>query len=129
MSAYPVAEWIEKAEDNYLSALTLMRSRTHPVPDVVCNQCQQCIEKYQKAFLVRHRVSFRKTHDLVQLEDLIATVDADIRLVHAHLTRLNPYGIDVRYPGLQATIADAREAVAAMKVVRHLVRAKLGLKP
>ncbi len=129
MSAHPVAEWIKKAEDNYQSALTLMRGRAHPVPDIVCNQCQQCIEKYQKAFLVRHRVSFMKTHDLIQLEDLIATVDTDIRLVHAHLLRLNPYGIDIRYPGVDATITDARETVAAMKVVRKFLRAKLGLKP
>lgn len=129
MSAHPVAEWIKKAEDNYESALTLMRSRTHRVPDVVCNQCQQCIEKYQKAFLVRHRVSFTKTHDLVQLEDLIAPIDTDIRLMHAHLIRLNPYGIDIRYPGADATITDARETVAAMKVVRKFLRAKLGLKP
>lgn len=70
-----------------------------------------------------------KTHDLIQLEDLIATVDTDIRLVHAHLLRLNPYAIDIRYPGVDATITDARETVAAMKVVRKFLRAKLGLKP
>ena len=129
MSVNPVTEWIKKAEDNYQSALALVRRRTHPVPDVVCNQCQQCIEKYQKALLARHGVTFMKTHDLVQLEDLIATVDPDIRLIHAHLLHLNPYGIDIRYPGADATPADARNAIAAMKVARKLLRSKLGLKP
>jgi len=129
MSAHPVSEWIKKAEDNFQSALTLMRGRAHPVPDVVCNQCQQCIEKYQKALLARHGITFTKTHDLIQLEDLIATVDSDIRLAHAHLLSLNPYGIDIRYPGADATLADARNAIAAMKVARKLLRAKLGLKP
>jgi len=47
--------------------------------------------------------------------------------IHAHLAVLNPYGIDIRYPGIDATVKDARDAVEAMKVVRKLVRSKLGL--
>jgi HEPN domain-containing protein len=129
MSAHPVAEWIKKAEDNYQSALALVRRRAYPVPDVVCNQCQQCIEKYQKALLARHQITFMKTHDLVQLKDLIATVDPDIHLIHAQLLSLNPYGIDIRYPGVDATPTDARNAITAMKVARKLLRAKLSLKP
>jgi len=129
MSAHPAAEWIEKAEGNYNSAQILMRQRKHLVPDVVCNQCQQCAEKYLKALLVRHGLTFPKTHDLTQLKSLIKAIDADVLLVAPALDVLNPYGIDVRYPGLQATAADARDAVAAMKTVRKFVRAKLGLKP
>jgi HEPN domain-containing protein len=129
MSAHPSVEWIEKAEGNYDSARVLMRQRKHLVPDVVCNQCQQCAEKYLKALLVRHGLSFPKTHDLTQLKNLIKSIDADILLIAPALETLNPYGIDVRYPGLQATAGDAREAVVAMKAVRKFARAKLGLKP
>ena len=129
MSAHPVAEWIEKAEGNYISAQVLMRQRTRLVPDVVCNQSQQCAEKYLKALLVRHGLGFPKTHDLTQLKNLIKSVDADILLIAPALDTLNPYGIDVRYPGLEATTKDAREAVSAMKTVREFVRPKLGLKP
>lgn len=128
MSAHPNFEWIEKAEGNYHSAQVLMRQRKHLVPDVVCNQCQQCAEKYLKSLLVKHGLSFPKTHDLTQLKNLIKSVDADILLIAPALDTLNPYGIDVRYPGLQATTRDARDAVQAMKAVRKFVRAKLGLK-
>jgi hypothetical protein len=77
--------------DAKIRAITLSRRRSNPVPDVICNQCHQCAEKY-----------------------LLAT--------------LNPYGIDIRSPGLEATIAEAREAVKMMKEVRKFVRSKLGLR-
>jgi len=128
MSAHPVGEWVKKAEDNYVSAVALARRRSRPVPDVVCNQCQQCAEKYLKALLVRHHIEFPKTHDLTQLKDLVMQVDVDIQLINGNLATLNPYGIDVRYPGLEATVKDAREAVTAMRQIRRFVRAKLGLR-
>jgi len=126
MNGQVTNEWTKKAEDNYISALTLARRRRNPVPDVVCNQCQQCAEKYLKALLVRHQTNFPKIHDLVQLEELVAQVEPDVRLVHSSLAALNPYGIDIRYPGLDATPADAREAVKAVKQVRKFARSRLG---
>lgn len=68
MNEYPVKDWVEKAEGNYISALDLAKRRKNPVPDVVCNQCQQCAEKYLKAFLVQCRTEFPKIHDLLQLD-------------------------------------------------------------
>lgn len=127
MNAQPIEEWTRKAEDNYISALTLARRRSRPVPDVVCNQCQQCAEKYLKALLVRYQLDLPKIHDLLQLEELVVQVEPDIRLIHANLAALNPYGIDIRYPGLEATVAEAQEAVRAVKKVRKFVRSKLGL--
>jgi HEPN domain-containing protein len=128
MSGQVVDEWIKKAEDNCISAIALSRRRKQPVPDVVCNQCQQCAEKYLKALLVLHKVYFPKIHDLIQLEELAAKVDLDIRFIHKHLVTLDPYGIDVRYPGLEATNLEAKEAVKAMKEIRKFLRSKLGLK-
>ena len=127
MNAQVVNEWIKKAEDNYSSALTLSRRRNRPVPDVVCNQCQQCIEKYLKALLTRYKMSFPKTHDLMQLEELVAPADAEIRSIHAEFLTLNPYGIDIRYPGLEASLDEAKQALRAMKSARKFFRFKLGL--
>jgi len=128
MNGQAVAEWVKKAEDNYLSALALSRRRKSPIPDVICNQCQQCVEKYLKALLVLHKAYFPKIHDLIQLEDWIARVDSEVRSIHNSLVVLNPYGIDIRYPGFEATIAEAKEAVKAMKEIRKFVRTKLRLK-
>ena len=38
------------------------------------------------------------------------------------------YGIDVRYPGFETTVSEAKEAVKAMKAVRKFMRIKLGLR-
>lgn len=127
MNAQVVNEWIKKAEDNYSSALTLSRRRNRPVPDVICNQCQQCIEKYLKALLTRYKISFPKTHDLMQLEELVAPADAEIRSIHAEFLTLNPYGIDIRYPGLEASLEEAKQALKAMKTARKFFRFTLGL--
>ena len=99
------------------------------MPDVICNQCQQCAEKYLKALLVRYKIDFPKTHDLIQLKDLVTRADPEVQLIHNHLAALNPYGIDIRYPGLEATAGDARDAVTATKEIRKFARAKLGMRP
>jgi HEPN domain-containing protein len=85
------------------------------------------VEKYIKALLVLHKIYFRKIHDLVQLEELIAKSDPEIRSIHNLLATLNPYGIDVCYPGFETSVSEAKEAVKAMKAVRKFMRAKLGL--
>lgn len=129
MSANPTEEWVQKAEDNYISALALMRQRKNRVFDVVCNQCQQSAEKYLKALLLRHQAGFPKTHDMKQLLDLVAHAEPEVRLFREQILSLDPYGVDIRYPGLQATVGEAKEAIMAMKKVRRFVRARLGLKP
>lgn len=128
MNEYPVEDWVKKAEGNYISALDLAKRRKNPVPDVICNQCQQCAEKYLKAFLVRCHIEFPKIHDLLQLEGLAQASDSDFRLIHDQLKRLNWYSVEIRYPGTEATLDDAKEAIKAMKEIRKFVRAKLGLK-
>ena len=127
MSAHAAEEWIKKGEDNCISAVDLMRRKRKRVFDVVCNQCQQCAEKYLKAILVRHNLSFPKTHGLTELEELVAQVEPNVRLIHAALDILDPYAVDIRYPGLQATEQEAKGAIKAMKEVRSFARARLGL--
>jgi len=70
-----VAEWINKAEQDYQTATTMARKRSKPVPDVVGFHSQQCIEKYLKAFLVSKKVDFPKTHDLMELLEIANTKD------------------------------------------------------
>lgn len=128
MSGNPTEEWIKKAEDNYISALDLAQRQRNRVFDVICNQCQQSAEKYLKAILVRHHIDVPKVHDMQELEDLVAKVEPDIRLIHKFVMLLQPYGVDIRYPGLQATEEETKNAIQALKQVRTFARARLGLK-
>ncbi len=128
MSVGTVAEWVQEAETDYKSALDLARRRKDPIPKRVCWDCQQCAEKYLKAFLVRRHTQFRLTHNLTGLLKLCLDIDPDFRLISDPLQFLNPFGPEIRYPGANATRSDARQAVEAMKQVRKFVRAKLGFR-
>ena len=120
-------EWVYKAEEDYETAITMIRKRKRPTPSIVCFHCQQCVEKYLKAFLVQRGVTFSRIHDLREFRRLAMEVDPTFDLITDLLLRLNPYAVEVRYPGEQATVEEAREAVAAMRTVRRFVRGKLGL--
>jgi HEPN domain-containing protein len=121
-----VQEWVAKAETDYKAAIDLARRRKDPLPGAVCFHCQQCAEKYLKAFLISRKVPFPKVHDLIALKTLCVEEEGVFELIHDLLESLEGYDVAIRYPGETATVEDAREAVAAMKEVRWFVQAKLG---
>ncbi len=128
MSVHSVEEWLAKAEEDYGGAIDLARKRKEPRPNLVCFHGQQAAEKYLKAFLVRHKIEFPKTHDLRSLANQCAQIDGTFAMIEKSLLTLTYYAVDFRYPGENATVEEAREAVDAMKEVRKFVRARLGLK-
>jgi HEPN domain-containing protein len=80
---------------------------------------QQAAEKYLKALLVWHQVEFTRTHDLDELLDLVATIDANVSEPLRDCIGLTDYGVDIRYPGdtVELTFERAKQAVAlAVKV-------------
>ncbi len=122
MSEEYLREWVRKAEEDYIVATTLARKRKQPTPNAVAFHCQQCAEKYLKAFLVRHQVVFPRTHDLLELHKLCLTVEPACERVGDWRDLLNPYSVECRYPGEEATGEEAKAAVKAMKTVRRFVR-------
>lgn len=58
---------------------------------------QQAIEKCLKSVLIRHGIEFRKTHDLVELLDLIADRGRPPPPHADSLDELNPYAAEFRY--------------------------------
>ena len=120
-------EWIEKAEADYKSAVALQRRRKEPLPDIVCYHCQQCVEKYLKAYLIAQGSTPPRIHDLVDLLNLCAFYDATLTARLPLVYVLNPYGVLMRYPGMTATVAEAQAAVHAMRRLRTILRRTLGL--
>ncbi|MFH1769147.1 MAG: HEPN domain-containing protein [Parcubacteria group bacterium] len=56
-------------------------------------------EKFLKALLIFNNKSFRKVHDLLDLETSIMEFLTEIKDIHEDLLRLNRYYIQTRYPG------------------------------
>jgi HEPN domain-containing protein len=127
MTATLAEEWVSKAEQDYYSVLALKRQRKHPVPDAICFLCQQCAEKYLKAFLVSRKAEPPKIHYLDRLNDLCTDIDPEFTLLEDASLTLNPFAVEFRYPGEKAEPSDVERAIRAMEQVREFVRARLGL--
>jgi len=121
------AEWVEKAEGDFHTALREARARKNPNYDAACFHCQQCAEKYLKAYLQEHNQHFNPVHDLIYLLELCLKYDATFELQRDLLKDLTKYAVEYRYPGEMAIKEDARAALHAVKIVRTFMRQKLGL--
>lgn len=121
------AEWVEKAEGDFLVASQIMRRRKQRVLDAACFHCQQTVEKYVKARLCEAGISFSKTHDLVALLNLILPQEPLWTLFLSAAQALTDYAVDFRYPGDSATLAEARQCFKDCKAIRREIRLSLGL--
>ncbi len=123
-------EWVQKAEEDWLSASSLTEtasSRRKPLHDSVCFHCQQSAEKYLKALLQELGQCVPRTHDLEDLLDQLLTRDPTLVGLRLPASILTPYAVDYRYPG---TFARKRQAQAALRhagKVRAVVRSRLDL--
>ena len=104
------SEWVLKAEDDYRSAEILLYEIETPVIDTACFHCQQCAEKYLKAYLTEHEIDFPRHHDLIRLLGLCLGLDKSFETIRDHLRRLELYGVVIRYPGLTVPLEMAHEA-------------------
>jgi len=119
-------EWIEKAEGD-LKVARREAQTTDPVYDAVCFHAQQCAEKYLKALLEEHVVTFPRIHDLVVLLDLGGGLIPELDPLKPRLAHLSVFGIASRYPGVRADRQAAEEAITTAEEVRTVVRVKFGL--
>lgn len=124
-----VREWVAKAEEDFKSAVHLLKMKDCPVGNV-CFHAQQCVEKYLKALLVTQNLEFPKTHDL---GELLVLLPARLRpsLDDEEQDRLTDYATVTRYPGDYEPIkvTEARQAVKTARRVRGEVRKLLEEKP
>ena len=118
-------EWMVKADEDFQAAMLLSKKKKPALNNSVCFHSQQCAEKYLKAFLSLRRIYFPKTHDLILLNNLCVKVSGDFELISDLVMLLNPYSIEFRYPGEQATKNDAKKTLQQISEIRDFVHKKL----
>ena len=121
------SEWIQKAEADFMAATELLKLQVETIADPVCFHCQQCAEKYIKAYLQHSSTEFPRTHNLLELLSFCRDLDDSFSAVVAEMQSLNNYGVEVRYPGRFTSFEEAEGAVQAMETVRTFIRMKLNL--
>ena len=94
--------------------------KKNKLPNTICFHVQQCAEKYLKALMAKHGIEIVKTHNLVYLLEKLQEVEPKIELNKDILRNLNRYDIKFRYPGDEATISEARNAVKQLKDIREI---------
>jgi HEPN domain-containing protein len=114
--------WAVRAEEDYLLSRSALRRKV-PLLYGATFHAQQCAEKYLKALLVAYGCAFPRTHDLAALHDLCIQADLRVPIEAEQLERLNAYAVQVRYPGDDPTLDEAREAVEIAQAVRRWARA------
>lgn len=73
-------------------------------------------------------ISFPKTHDLEVLLTLLLGIEPLWASLAPAVRRLKPFGVLIRYPGNDASKAQARQALIDSKAIRSEARLALGLR-
>jgi HEPN domain-containing protein len=117
-----VRQWVQKAEQDFALAEHLLSESAGFLPAAGFHWQQAC-EKFLKALLVSRQVEFPKTHDLDELLDLVASVEAGPAEDLREASGLTPYGVEIRYPGdsPEMGLDEAREASRLAGRVRDTV--------
>lgn len=123
-----IREWVDKAEEDFESADLLLHAGEMPLSGPACFHCQQCAEKYLKAFLTDHLIRFERTHILTDLLGLCLSVDKDFGKIAHDLSSLEGYAVAIRYPGASISVELAEEAFKTASRIRKFLREKIGIK-
>jgi len=118
--------WLRRARDD-LRGAEVDLAATPPLAGDAAFHCQQAAEKALKAVLAWQDVPFRKTHDLAEIGQQCARLDASLEPLCRRAERLTPFAWIFRYPGdVEDPSADeVREALALARAVYDAVVTRL----
>jgi HEPN domain-containing protein len=120
-----VAEWVAKAEGDYLTASREFMISSSPNYDAVCFHAQQCVEKLMKAVLIDRGIVAPYTHDLGMLDLLLKPVLANLPCSAPDLEFLTSSAVWFRYPGKSAGAGEAKRAMEICGALRPVLIATL----
>ena len=120
-----VQSWLRKAEGDLRACehLLALEQEDHFASAF---HAHQAAEKFLKAFLVRHQIPFRKTHDILQLLQLASRADISIKEELLSAATLTSFGVEFRYPGEEITdIETAKQAFQQSRIVQSAILKRL----
>lgn len=107
------------------AAIVLNNSDTY---NTICAISEQVAEKYLKAFLVEHNISFPYIHTMTNLVGLCTPIDPGFASLYNKLATLDQFYKRFHYfSGVSATQAQAQLAIQLAADIRAYVRNLLGI--
>ena len=99
-------------------AMTILMADASSSDEVVGFHAQQAVEKLLKAALSNRHVAFKKTHDLVQLFNLLKAAGVAVPLEVEESRRLGPYAVEFRYEDISEDAAEGLDRKWVAECVR-----------
>lgn len=123
-----IKQWIIKG-DHDLGTAKITYLHIPEYLDTVTFHCQQAVEKYLKAYLIFQSTTFKFSHDLIYLLDLITQKDSDFENYYDTVSELQGYAVEIRYPNETKYLSNDKVEIAMMiaKNVRELVTRKMNI--
>ena len=123
-----IKQWVIKG-DHDLGTAKITYIYIPEYLDTVTFHCQQAIGKYLKSYLIFQSVSFKFSHDLVYLLDLITQNDSDFERYYDVVSELQGYAVEIRYPNETIYLSNEKVEKAMMiaKNVRDFVTEKMNV--
>lgn len=123
-----IKKWIIKG-DHDLGTAKITYLHIPEYLDTVTYHCQQAVEKYLKAYLIFQSITFRFSHDLIYLLDLISQKDSDFESYYDIVSELQGYAIEIRYPNETIYLSKEKveNAIIIAKSVREFVTKKMNI--
>jgi len=119
--------WIEKA-DHDLGTAIVINKHIPEYSDTLAFHCQQATEKYIKCLLEKHSISFKKSHDLRYLLDLLDDVIPINEELYERIMKLNAFSVEIRYPDIkiELSLEERNEAIEIARNIREFLIQNLG---
>lgn len=112
-------EWIRIAEKDWKRIERNLRDRDI---EAAAFFLQQSLEKYLKAFLIKHKWKLRKIHELDALLDEAAKYKTELENFRDLCERVSGYYFAERYPPLGAFELTSKDIQGDLKEARKFVR-------
>ena len=120
-----IIQWFAKADEDLLAAERLYDDDAIFFAGIIGFHCQQCIEKYLKAFIIYKEAEFKRIHDLDMLKKDCIRLDSDFSGLN--FRNLTDYAIDFRYiqDDNEPEIGDINYFIKTAHQTKSLVRDKI----
>jgi len=91
-------EWLKYSKSDLTTAKHMFEDIYPKEIEIACYHSQQCVEKALKGYCVFKGIEPLKTHDLIALCKLCISDENSFCDILDNCSKLNPYGVVVRYP-------------------------------
>ena len=121
-----IVRWLQFAEEDLIIANDIFNGR-HPIYRSVCFQCQQSVEKYLKAYLIKLDIKIIKTHDIEHLLNMLSEFDPNVGKFQVLTNHFSNYAVTYRYPDdfEDITKKEAENAISTATEIEKYITQKI----